>query len=200
MVKLILIRHGQTEWNTTGKFQGWTDVFLSETGKKQIKKLAENFPVDHIDLLYSSDLKRAVDTAKTFSDYFGCKIQLEPAFREVCFGDWEGLTYREINEEWSHECSMFYTSPDCLKIPNGETFSEVQERAFGKIENIVSMHNDKTIVVISHGAVIRTVIAKILHMPLNFLWSIRQDNASFNTIIYADGHFVLQDMNNTSHL
>ncbi|MBQ1461902.1 MAG: histidine phosphatase family protein, partial [Selenomonas sp.] len=90
MTKVIFIRHGQTEWNVTGRYQGQSDVQLTAEGRRQAEQLAADFPVDTVDAVYASDLQRAMDTAETIAQKFGLSVQAEPAFREVSFGKWEG--------------------------------------------------------------------------------------------------------------
>ena len=92
MVKVVFIRHGETEWNADGRYQGQSDVALSDTGRAQAALLADHFPVEKIDVIYSSDLVRAFDTALAVAGRFGLPVHREPAFREISFGDWEGLT------------------------------------------------------------------------------------------------------------
>ena len=98
MTKLILIRHGRTLWNSSGKFQGQSDIELSQEGISQAEKLAENFPVTHIDRVYSSNLKRAYITGEIIAKKFNVPIIKDKRLCEVSFGSWEGLTYDEIHE------------------------------------------------------------------------------------------------------
>jgi alpha-ribazole phosphatase len=96
----VLIRHGQTAWNKSGKYQGQSDVALSEEGLEQARCLAEHFPVEKLDAVYASDLSRAMVTAETVAQKFGLEVRPEAAFRELSFGKWEGLTYAEIVAGW----------------------------------------------------------------------------------------------------
>lgn len=200
MTKLIIIRHGQTEWNLSGRYQGQSDIKLTDIGIKQAQCLAENFPVSKIDIIFSSDLQRAAITAKMISDHFNCPVIKDSAFREISFGQWEGHTYNEIIEQWPEALNYFFTSPDRLNIPLGETFPEVQDRAMGKISEIMNVYPDKTVVIVSHGAIIRTILSACLHTPLKYLWSFQQDNTAVNIINYADNNFYIETLNNTSHL
>lgn len=201
MTKVIFIRHGQTEWNVTGRYQGQSDVQLSEEGRQQAVKLAENFPVGKVDAIYASDLQRAMVTAETIAKKFDLKVQAEPAFRELSFGDWEGLTYQQIVDKWEDAMANFLQHPDILEIPGGESFPQVQKRAVKRLDELIQKHDGQTIVVVAHGAVLRTMLTAALHMPLQYLWSIRQFNTAVNIVRYdADANPTVELLNSTAHL
>jgi len=201
LTKVIFIRHGQTEWNVTGRYQGQSDVKLTEEGKKQAEKLADNFPVAKVDAIYASDLCRAMVTAETIAKKFGLKVQAEPAFRELSFGDWEGLTYQQIVDKWEEAMANFLQHPDILEIPGGESFPAVQQRAMKRLNELIEKHDGQTIVVVAHGAVLRTMLTAALHMPLQYLWSIRQFNTAVNIVRYdSDANPTVELLNSTAHL
>lgn len=201
MTKVIFIRHGQTEWNVTGRYQGQSDVKLTEEGKQQAVKLAEHFPVAEVAAIYASDLCRAMVTAETVAEKFGLKVQPEPAFRELSFGEWEGLTYPQIVENWEDAMANFMQHPDIMEIPGGESFPEVQQRAMTRLNKLIQKHEGQTIVVVAHGAVLRTMLTAALHMPLQYLWSIRQFNTAVNIVRYdSDANPTVELLNSTAHL
>ncbi len=201
MTKVIFIRHGQTEWNVTGRYQGQSDVKLTEEGKRQAVKLAGHFPVAEVAAIYASDLCRAMVTAETIAERFGLKVQPEPAFRELSFGEWEGLTYQQIVENWEDAMANFIQHPDIMEIPGGEGFPEVQLRAMQRLNELIQQHEGQTIVVVAHGAVLRTMLTAALHMPLQYLWSIRQFNTAVNIVRYdADANPTVELLNSTAHL
>ena len=199
-MRLILVRHGQTEWNAGGRYQGQSNVALSETGRKQAISLAERFPVNALDAIYASDLDRAKETAECVGQKLGVAVRMESAFRELSFGDWEGLTYQEISSRWPEEADKLFTAPDELVIPNGETFQELQKRALDKIHLLYEKHIDQTVAIFAHGAINKTILAGLMHIPLHYLWSLRQDNTAVN-ILRLDGRYVSVELiNSTSHL
>ena len=201
MVKVVFVRHGQTEWNVNGRYQGQSDVALSAAGVDQAEKLAANFPVAHIDAIYSSDLIRARVTAETVAKRFALEVNLEPAFRELSFGDWEGLTYEQIVASWPDAMKNFLAHPDILNIPHGESFPEVQQRAMSRLQELIQKHEGQTIMIAAHGAVLRTMLTAALHMPLQYLWSIRQFNTAVNIVRYdAEGNPTVELLNSTAHL
>lgn len=202
MTRLLLIRHGQTEWNKSGRYQGQSDVALSEEGLAQAGCLASHFPTDRLDAVYASDLRRAVVTAQIVADKFGLIVQKEPSFRELCFGDWEGLTYQEITARWPEAMENFLIHPDKLEIPHGETFAQVQARVMKRLREIVAKHEagDQVVAVFAHGAVLRTVMASILQMPLSMVWSLSQYNTAVNIVRFDEGWPTVELLNGTAHL
>lgn len=200
MTKLIFIRHGQTEWNVLGRYQGQTDVALSPLGVEQAQKLAANFPVDKIEAVYASDLKRAMTTAKCVADRFRLSVTPCKSLRELNFGDWEGLTYDEIVAKWPEALSNFFQHPDILKIPHGESFPELRARALACVEKIVAKHPEETVAVVAHGAILRTILTAALHMDLKYVWTIRQFNTAVNIVTYTESGTTVELINGTGHL
>ena len=199
-MRLILVRHGQTEWNAGGRYQGQSNVALSDTGRKQARFLAERFPVRQLDAIYTSDLDRAKETAECVGKRLGLTVCPEKAFRELSFGDWEGLTYQEISLRWPEEAEKLFTAPDELVIPHGETFRDLQKRALDKIYSLYEQHIDQTVAVFAHGAINKTILAGLMHIPLHYLWSLRQDNTAVNILRLDDGYVMVELINSTSHL
>jgi alpha-ribazole phosphatase len=200
MTKIIFVRHGQTEWNIAGKYQGQSDVELSSKGIEQAKCLAKAFPVKKLDAVYASDLKRAMVTAGIAVKKFQLPVQPEQAFREMDFGAWEGLTYAQIAAGWPEAIDNFFKRPDLLTVPDGETFVKLQDRAVTCVHELLRMHPDQTIAVFAHGAVLRTVLAAALHMPLRYLWSLRQDNTAVSIVRYEHDNTTVELLNSTAHL
>ena len=200
MTKIILVRHGQTKWNLMGRYQGQSDIELSETGMLQAETLANNFPAAEISAVYSSDLQRAYKTASYIADTFGLNVVAKSGLRELAFGQWEGLTYKEIEAQWPEMLADFFTHPDKAVIPAGETFATLQQRGVAAIQEIVKNHPGQNVVVAAHGAIIRTILAETLHMPLRYIWSLRQDNTAVNIIRYDEEQRMIELLNSTAHL
>lgn len=200
MTKLILIRHGRTLWNSFGKFQGQSDIELSQEGISQAEKLAENFPVTHIDRVYSSNLKRAYITGEIIAKKFNVPIIKDKRLCEVSFGSWEGLTYDEIHEKWPNEIETMFSTPDVLTMPEGESFAQVQKRGVEALLDIVNQHPDETIAITAHGGILRTLLAYTLHMPLRYIWTLRQDNTAVNIVTFYGDKINVELLNSTAHL
>lgn len=205
MLKVIFIRHGKTLWNSSGRFQGQSNTQLAPEGIMQAEKLAENFPVEHIDAVYSSPLDRAFITGKIIADKFQVPITADKRLCEISFGAWEGLTYDEIYAKWPQEIEMLFSRPDETLIPQGEKFIDVQKRAVEALNDIIAQYDtnfteDKTIVITAHGGILRALLSYILHMPLRYIWSLRQDNTAVSIITYYGEKCNIELLNSTAHL
>lgn len=203
MTRLILVRHGQTEWNIIGKFQGQSDTPLSEEGLRQAQLLAEHFGdfyANRIDAIYSSDLQRARVTAETLGKKFNLEVKLDSRLREVHFGKWEGESISAIKKSDPEKFSQLFTAPDLLRIEDGETFEEVQNRAMESIHEIIDKNPNRTVAVAAHGAILRTILGSMLDVPLRCIWKIRQDNTAVNLVRCDDGNFMIALVNGTAHL
>lgn len=203
MVEIILVRHGLTLWNRAARIQGISDVELSDEGLRQAKLLAEKFPFDSVDAIYSSDLSRAKTTAQFIADKFNLPVQTDADFREVNFGCWEGKTFSELEKIDAERLKIFHKSPEKLLLEGAETFQQAQVRAMNAIKKLVARHeseNFSRIVVVTHGCIIRTIISGILEVPLKNLWRIRQFNTGVTAIHTYDDYFTLSLFNSTAHL
>ncbi len=200
MTKIILVRHGETVWNKELKYQGHTDTALSDEGLRQAHLVAARLARENIAAVYASDLSRAVITAETIAARHGLPVTSLAALREIQFGDWEGLTYEGISANWPEEYSQLYTRTDEVRIPGGETFRELKERAAGAVAGLVARHPGETVAVVSHGGTIRAVICAALDIHLNHVWDIRQDNTAVNILEYHKQRTILTLLNDTHHL
>ena len=203
MMKIILIRHGLTEWNMLGRMQGSSDVQLSQEGIHQARLLAAHFPFKTVDAIYSSPLNRAQTTAKILAEKFNLQLQIVPGLRETSFGDWEGMSLRDIAKLDPENFEKFFMQPTELKIPNAETFQQTQERAMDAIQKIIDKYFDAEnshIVIVAHGAINRTILCGFLDIPINKMWSIAQFNTAVNILREDDGNWIVELMNGTAHL
>lgn len=201
MTEIIIIRHGETEWNKTGRFQGHSDVPLSAEGRAQAEALGRNLRIDHVDAIYASDLARAMETAAPLAVRFGLDVIPDPALRELNFGAWEGRNFRDVNAECQDAMKRFYNDPERADIPDSENFTDFQKRVAGCVRTIAAEQRGKRVVIVSHGAAIRILMADILAMPIRSIWHISQLNTAVNCIHFEDDGFaVVALMNDTSHL
>ncbi len=201
MTEIIIIRHGETEWNKTGRFQGHSDVPLSAEGRAQAAALGKNLVVDHVDAIYASDLTRAMETAAPLAQRFGLEVISDPLLRELNFGSWEGRNFNDVNAENPDAMKTFYNDPERVNIPDSEPFPEFQRRVARRVREIVAQERGKRIVIVSHGASIRILFADILSMPIRSIWHVSQLNTAVNKIRFEDDGFaVVTLMNDTSHL
>ena len=200
MLKIFLIRHGETEWNKQGRLQGTSDVHLSPEGFHQAITLAEHAPFTHADAIYSSDLARAMETAKIVAERFNLTVKPMPELREMNYGDWEGRLISELTAEFPKTFGKFFTDPERCHPPHGETFLACQARVMIGIRDIIANHEGQKVIVVSHGAAIRLILGAALDMPIHKLWAISQSNTALNVLRVDDGEFTVELVNSMLHL
>ena len=201
MITFYFIRHGETVWNKSGRYQGSTDVSLSDLGYKQAALTKERLKDIHLDSVISSPLDRAVKTAEGIAESHNLELEKNDLLQELHFGDWEGLTFEEIENKWSGMIDKMYRHPDNLRLPNGETFSDMQKRTMTAMKDIISRGDDKTYAVVSHGAAIRSIICGFLDIPLEKSWNFSVHNASITCMThYIGDRTILTFHNSTEHL
>jgi broad specificity phosphatase PhoE len=157
--RLILIRHGSTDFNLEKRYSGFIDIGLNDKGKKEARTLYERLKQEKIDKVYTSDRKRAIQTAKIiFKDI---KIKKIPDLRELHFGCFEGLTHEEIMEKHSRVYKKWLNDHFCVAIPGGEDLNDFRKRIINAIKKIISLNRDKTVAVVCHGGSISMLTGKI---------------------------------------
>lgn len=172
-MRIIFTRHGQTDWNILGKVQGTTDIELNETGIQQAMELCDNLMKNNIhpEKVYSSTQKRARKTSEIIADTFQIPMETVHGLEEMNLGDFEGHTWDEIRRLYPKEMEHWFTNKRYIKTPNGESYQIVLERVFQALESILEKERkvgieDKDIVVVTHGAVIMSLLA--LHRDIRF--------------------------------
>jgi alpha-ribazole phosphatase/probable phosphoglycerate mutase len=184
------------------KFQGHSNVPLSERGRNQARLLARRLSKNKITAFYASDLQRAYETAKILAEPHGLPVETLDSLREMNFGAWEGLTMKEIWERCGDLAARWWGDPLNICVPEGETLQDLAFRV-NKVINWITqryMHRQE-VVLVSHGGPIRIIIATILGMDLNFYWRLQLDNACVNIIDFKElNKNILVLFNDCSHL
>jgi alpha-ribazole phosphatase len=160
MTELILIRHGRTDWNQEKRYQGQQDIPLNTAGIRQASQLAERLCRSHLEAVYTSDLKRALQTASILAEALGLNPVPDPRLREINHGQWEGLLYDDIRTRFPEEYARFHTDPVNAAAPGGEQISCVQQRVENALADIVSRHPDGSVAVVSHGLALATFLSQ----------------------------------------
>ena len=199
-MRLILVRHGKTDWNETGRCQGISDVPLNSAGIEQAEKLAFSLRDEKIDLIYSSDLVRAKVTAEKIAGHHPIDVNVRDDLREMDQGIFEGLDFSYIQEKYPDVLEHWREDPDTLQLPGGESLTGVQQRALDAIEDIKSRFGSQNIVVVSHNMVIGTLFCSFTGSPLKKLRDYIVDEASKSIVEIYDDRFVIISFNDINHL
>ena len=199
-MRLILVRHGKTDWNETGRCQGISDVPLNSAGIEQAEKLAFSLKDEKIDLIYSSNLVRARVTAEKIAEYHSVDVNIRDDLREMDQGIFEGLDFSYIQEKYPDVLEHWRKDPDTLQLPGGESLKGVQQRALDAIADIKSRFGSQNIVVVSHNMVIGTLFCSLTGSPLKKLRDYIVDEASKSIVEIYDDRFVIISFNDIDHL
>lgn len=184
---VYLSRHGETEWNLQARFQGQGDSPLTPNGLAQAEQLADELAVAPLDVVFSSDLGRAVTTARRVAERHGLTVRTHPGLREMDMGDWSGLSRDEAALRWPVEREQFRLSPASVRFPNGESFPEAQRRALNALAELLDPMPGARVAVITHGTLLETVLAEALGLGLSALWLRLAQHCQPHLLEYADG-------------
>ncbi len=200
MSKLLLVRHGITEFNNTGRFAGYSDIELSAAGYSQVERLRDRLADEKVDAVYSSDLKRALVTAEVIFPEHKTDIVTCPELRETNYGDVEGLTFEEISRLYPEVAELVTNFSIQLKFPGGESFEGFIERVVRFLDRLKSHEPSETILVVCHGGPLRTLVCHLLGIDQAHWWQIRFDNASLSIVDTYPRGVIISLLNDTSHL
>ncbi len=176
MLEIVLVRHGATDWNVEGRCQGTTDLELNGVGIRQAQETAASLREETIHAIYSSDLKRAQQTARLIGDPHHLSVAIEPAVRELDHGELEGLTFSEIKDRYPVFIQGWRTAPAAIQIPGGEKLIDVAERAWEGLNRIALRHESgETVILVSHNFPILSILCRITGTDLNQYRSFRLD-------------------------
>jgi len=154
---LLLIRHGETEWNTAGRIQGFRDIALSARGLRQAQVLARHLEGQSFDAVYSSDLARAIQTAEPIARQRGVAVRIDARLKERGFGLFEGHTYAEAEANWPHEYAIWQRRDPGHALPGGESYRDARVRVLAGLEEIARRHAGHTVAIVTHGGVLDIV-------------------------------------------
>lgn len=179
MTELWLVRHGQTDWNLAGRWQGQASDApgLNDTGYAQALTIHEQLKGIEISAIYSSDLLRARQTAELIAKPMGLPVTLEPRLREINLGVWEGMPSEEIEAKYPRELAERARNPFRTRAPNGESPSEVTERVLAAINEIADKHRNESILIVAHGISLAVIICHSEGFPMEDVYLHIPDNA-----------------------
>jgi broad specificity phosphatase PhoE len=184
-LRLYFLRHGQTVNYQNYNFNGWTDVDLTDEGRRQLDEAALALKGQRIDAVYSSDLKRALYGGEALSRQLGQELQIEPAFREVNFGLCEGLPFKMIKEKFPELADNILRPEDGeFQFPEGEGAGIFRDRISQALSQLRNKHQEGCVALVCHAGVCRAILADALNLTNTDMWKMDQDFASLNVIDY----------------
>ncbi len=198
-MKLYVVRHGETEWNKEEIFRGRKDVPLNVTGTKQADKTGRYFTGKSLDIVLSSPLSRAMQTAQAVARMTGVQVEAVEQLTDMSFGIWEGKPLKEVEELFPEDIAVWRSSPHKLKVEEGETLGEVRSRVRECIEKI-GTGQPGAVVIATHRVICKVIVLSCLGIDNSHFWDMRFDPASITLLEGKDDRFSLAFANDTCHL
>jgi broad specificity phosphatase PhoE len=201
MTRIILIRHGQTLWNQAERIRGQVDIPLDEVGLAQAdvtaKRVAEKWEPAAV---YSSPLRRAVQTAQPIATMLGVEVWPDPGFNDISFGQWQGLSPQEVTQRWPELASVWLQEPHMVTFPDGESLDVVRDRSAVALQRVIKRHPGRTTAIVGHTALNRVLLCTVLGIDNSNYWRIGQDTCAINVFEWREGVFYIEALNDTCHL
>lgn len=201
-MRLILVRHGESEWNRIGRYQGQLDAPLSDLGLRQAEALADRLSTETLDAIYTSPLQRARRTAEAIARrHPDVPFEESAALLEIHHGDWQGLYADDVREKYAEELEEWRTFPTRAQMPNGESFSNILKRTLNFRERVCrEFGSDATVVVSTHDVVVKILIAEALGMHMDRINRLWITNASISVVEYTQDLPFLVSLSEACHL
>jgi len=200
VLRIVQVRHGETDWNRSRRFQGQGDVALNETGRAQAEALALTLREEPIKAVYSSPITRAIETARAINRYHQVSLEQRDGLMEMDLGDFEGLYPRDFMTEQPEFLRKWLEDPASVRMPNGETLQEVQTRAWVVVEEIAKTHHEGSVLLCGHNFVNLTILCKILGLEITCFRRLHQSLGAINIIERSRGLYSLVCINDICHL
>jgi len=194
-LRLVLVRHGEPSEEVHGRCHGILDVGLSEAGRQQLCSRIDLLRSLTADVMYTSTSKRAFESANEINRHLTLPVQAVAELCEINFGEFEGLTYSEIESRYPQEFQQWMERPTEIKFPRGESFPEMNDRVLGFLAFLVRVHRGQTVLIVSHAGVNRIILADALGLSSDKLFRIDQAYAAVNVIDYFPQSAVVRLMN-----
>jgi broad specificity phosphatase PhoE len=199
-MRVIAIRHGETEWNALGREQGQLDSPLTARGLEQAEAVARRLRRHSFSALYSSDLGRALQTAEIVARATGARIEVDAGLRERHTGIFQGMTREQMAARYPAEYAAYRADPHGYQVPGGESGRQRRERSVRVLNALADRHADETIVVITHGGFLMGFFEHVLDLLPGNAWRFKRQNAAFNVFVRAESAWSLETWNDTAHL
>jgi broad specificity phosphatase PhoE len=196
----MLVRHGQSTWNREHRIQGQLDPPLSAEGRTQADLLGRRLTGRRVAAFYSSDLKRAWETAHAIGAAIGLEPEPAPGVREIYLGEWEGLRTDELAQRFPEAWARWNEEPDWDVVPGGEGAAPFEARVTAALDAILERHAHGDILVVTHGGVIQVALHRVVGRPSHGLFPFKIQNASISVIEKRDGRMIIDGSNDVAHL
>jgi alpha-ribazole phosphatase len=193
--RLYLIRHGEVEASRQKRYNGHSDVKLTERGIAQLESLSGRLAGEPIRAVYSSDLYRSRTGAEAIARRFGLEVQTRADLREKHFGSWEGLTAEEVARAYPSEWKGWLADPSDCRPAGGESYKEIYPRVIGALEEILKGHRGEEVALVAHGGVNRLILAHVLNLDLSRLFRLEQKYAALNVIDFYSNTSIVKLVN-----
>lgn len=184
ITRILLVRHGETDWNRAGQVMGQRPIPLNSLGTRQAEQLVPLLQNHSVHSIYASPVLRAQQTATILGAALSRSIQTEPGLTEIGMGEWEGLYWKDLTQDFNR--LNLYVRPDEARPPGGESLREVQTRAVAAIERLREQPEPMTSLFVTHADVIRTIVAHYLNLDLRTIRQVRIDHASLTGLEFRD--------------
>jgi broad specificity phosphatase PhoE len=199
-MRLFAIRHGETAWTRERRFSGARDIPLTEHGQRQAEAVAQALAGERIAAVYASPLVRARASAETIARPHRLPVRVEPAFREMAFGEWEGLTRHDLETGGTPMMETWRAAPERVTPPGGESVTDVAARVGKALQQVRDNHPEGTVVLVSHAIVLRLLVLDALGLGPERLWSLDASPAGLTEIEYQPEWATVHRMNTLAHL
>jgi broad specificity phosphatase PhoE len=204
VLRIILVRHGQTDWNDGGSsgehFRGRIDIGLNATGKAQATALADCLALVNVAAIYASPLKRAMDTARPIASRHDLPVMPLQGLLDINYGQWGGRSHREVTHKWPDLYQQWKTVPHLVQIPGGERLADVRARTVAGLKVLHAQHDAKIVALVGHQVVNKMLICALLGLGESAFWRIRQDTGCINRFDYDGESATMLTINEVCHL
>jgi broad specificity phosphatase PhoE len=204
LLRIILVRHGQTQWNAGSAggehFRGRIDVPLNAVGEAQAQAVAERLAAVAFSAVYASPLLRAMRTAEPIACGRGLAVTPFEGLLDIDYGEWGGLAHTQVAAQWPTLYTRWRSAPHEVQVPGGESLAEVRRRILAGLDEILTRHQDEIVVMVGHQVVNKVFLCAALGLGNDAFWRVRQDTCCINRLDHDGETFTLLTLNEVGHL
>lgn len=198
--RLVVLRHAETDWNVEQRIQGHADIPLNANGLRQAERMAAALADEGIEVIYSSDLQRAAQTAAALARVTGLALHTDRALRERAFGSFEGVTFSDIERRWPEAARRWRGRDPEFDADGGETLNTFFQRSVGAATRLATRHPGQTVALVAHGGVLDCLYRAATRVALDAPRTWQLGNASINRLLHSDQGLALVGWNDSAHL